>query len=125
MSRQGAEQQLQDRAAERRELARRDAATQQFNKNYNEAFDRAAEGDYWTWVAVCILVLFVIYITAIGDLPKWIELIKIEPATAPKAGPGSPAAESVIPKKEPNTGASEGIYKAFPWLRKGPTGGST
>lgn len=91
---------------------------------------------YWSHITIALIVLFVLYVTVMGDLPAWLDVLVWKPGQAPVfkgagqapggiGGDQGTAKESVVPHSGPNAGpgAQEGVQKLFPWLGASPFGG--
>ena len=50
---------------------------------------RAPGQGYWNFVVSIMVLVFVVYVTTNGDLPKWFALLTFKAAPPPKAGEAS------------------------------------
>ena len=51
---------------------------------------RAPGQGYWNFVVTVMVVVFIVYVTTNGDLPKWFALLTFKAAPPPQAGGGPP-----------------------------------
>lgn len=90
---------------------------------------RAPGQGYWNYVVAIMTLVFVVYVTVSGDLPKWFALFSFKPAAAPTASGGAPASSSAPNALAPSSTAptfgnffQQGVLPHFTGILSGNIG---